>query len=75
MCRFLASYGVCFQSGSMSIVALDWVLLCVCALQMAYSSAFVSLLGWNSGSERVIPVHAVLVSGSVEKSLSSGFSE
>ncbi len=51
------------------------VLVCMCALWMACSSAFVSLLGWNSGSERVMPVHAVIVNGSAEKSLSSGSSE
>jgi hypothetical protein len=46
--------------------------LCV---YMACSSALVSLLGWNSGSERVIPVQAVLVRGSAEKSLLNGASE
>ena len=51
------------------------VCLCVCALYMAYYSAFVSLLGYNSGSERVIPAQAVLVRGSAEKSLSNGSSE
>ena len=75
MCRLRARYGVCFHSGSISIVALGCVSLCVCALHMACSSAFVSLLGWNSRNERVIPAHAVLVRGSAEKSMSSGSSE
>ncbi len=47
----------------------------MCALHMACSSAFVSLLGWNSGNERVVPVQAVLVKGSDEKSLLNGSSE
>ena len=32
VCRFRARYGVCFHSGSMRIVALGWLFLCVCAL-------------------------------------------
>ncbi len=75
VCRLRAKYGVCFQSGSISIVTEGYVSLYVCAMYMAYSHAFVSLLGWNSGSESVVPVQAVLVRGSAVKSLSSGSSE
>ncbi len=75
MCRLRAKYGVCSQSGSISIVAEGCVSLYVCALYMAYSSAFVSLLNWNSGSESVVAVQSVLVRGSAVKSLSSGSSE
>ena len=67
MCRLRVRYGVCFQSGSISLDALGCVSLCVCALYMACSIAFVSLLGY--GSKRVIPVQAVLVRGSAENSL------
>ena len=42
---------------------------------MACSSAFVSLSGWNSGSERVMPVQAVLVRGSAENNWWYGSSE
>ncbi len=69
MCIFLACYGVCFQSGRTSIDALGLESPCEWALYMACSSAFVSLSGWNSGSERVTHVKAVLVRGSAEKSL------
>jgi len=76
VCKLRVRYGVCFQSGSINIDALGCVSLCVCvcvcALYMACSSAFVSLLGWNSGSERIILVQAVLVRGSAEKSLLNG---
>ncbi len=75
MCRFLARYGVCFQFGRTSIVALGFESLCVCALHMACSRYFVILFGWNSGSERVVPVEAVLVRGSVEKILLNGSSK
>ena len=71
MCRLRAKYGVCFHSGSVSMVAKGCVSLYVCAMYMACSSAFVSLLGWNSGSESVVPVQAVLVRGSAVKSMSS----
>jgi len=49
--------------------------VCVCAQYMACSSAFVSVLGKNSGRERVTHVQAVLVRGSAEKSLLNGSSE
>jgi hypothetical protein len=42
---------------------------------MACSSALVSLQGWNYGSERVIPVHDVLVRDSAENSWLNSSSE
>ena len=75
LCRLRVRYDVCFQSGSISIDALGCVSLFVCALYMACSSAFVSLLGWNCGRERVTQVQAVLVWGSAKKSLLNGSSE
>ena len=75
VCRLRARYGVCFKLGSMSIVAVWLVSLCLFALYMACSSALVSLSGCNSGSERVILVHVVRVSDSAEKSSLSGSSE
>ena len=42
---------------------------------MSCSSAFVSVLAWNSGSERVTPVQSLLVQGSAEKILLNGSSE
>ncbi len=38
-------------------------------LYMVCSSALVSLSGWNSGSEMVVPDRAILVSGSAEKNM------
>ncbi len=59
----------------MNIVALWLDSLFEWALYMACYSVGVSLLGWNSGMERAIPVQAGLVRGSAEKSLSNGNSE
>ncbi len=69
MCRFLARYSVCFQSGRTILVAIgcESLCVCVCALHMACSCAFVSLLGWNSGNERVVSVQTVLVRESAKK--------
>ncbi len=75
VCRLRARYSACYQLGSMSIVALWLVSMCLCALYMAWSSALVSLSGCHSESERVIHVHAVIVSGSADKSSLSGSSE
>ena len=66
---------MCFQSGSMRIVRLGVWFLWVCALYMACSSAVVSLLGWNSGRDMNVPVHAVYMSGSEENIAFSGSSE
>jgi len=66
VCRLRAIYGVCFQSGRLSIVALALDSLFEWALYMDCASDVVRLFGWNSGRKRVIPVHAVLVRGSAE---------
>ncbi len=66
---------MCFQSGRMSIVALGLDSLCLWALYMACSNVVVSLSGWNSGRERVTPVHAALMRDSAEKGLVNGYYE
>jgi hypothetical protein len=66
---------VCFQSGSISIVRLGLSILWVWALYMAGSRADVSLPGWKSGSDMVVPVQYVLVSGSDENIVFSESSE
>ena len=45
VCWLHARYCACFRYGIISIDARGCVSLCVCALYMACSSAFVSLLG------------------------------
>ncbi len=75
MCRLRFKCGVCFQFGRTRVVAPGCEALCECALHIACSSAFVSLMGWNSGSGRLIPAYAVLVRGSDENNLLSGSSE
>jgi hypothetical protein len=68
-------YGVLFQPGRMSIVALGLESLCEWALKMACSNVVVSLSGWNSGRKRNTPDEAVSVRGSAEKRLLNGSSK
>jgi len=49
--------------------------LWVWAMDMVCSRAVVRLLGWNSGRDMDVPVHAVYVSGSEENIVFSGSSE
>ncbi len=42
---------------------------------MACSNSSVILFGWNSGSDIVVPVHAVSDSGSEENTVLNGSSE
>ena len=66
---------MCYQTGSMSIARLGLPFLWVWALYMACYRADLSLSGWNSGSDIVVPVHDVMVSGSDENMALSGSSE
>jgi hypothetical protein len=59
----------------MSIVRLGLSFLWLWELYIACSRAYVKLSGWNSGSDIVVPVHDVMVSGSDENMALSGSSE
>jgi hypothetical protein len=64
-----------FQSGSMSIIRLGLSFLWEWTLYMACSRADVIFSGYNSGSDIVMPLRVVLVSGSNENISFSGSSE
>ena len=66
---------MCYQTGSMSIARLGLPFLWVWALYMACYRADLSLSGWNSGSDIVVPIHFVVVSGPVENNAFRGASE